>query len=126
GGFIDIAQNAKRLVFTGTFTTGGLELTFSEEHGLNIVREGKVKKFVQQAEHVTYRLQDGVGRGQEALLITERAIFSVTPEGLVLEEIAPGIDLEKDVLGQMEFAPVQIREPLTIMDAELFRDAPRA
>ncbi|MEH6562960.1 MAG: acyl CoA:acetate/3-ketoacid CoA transferase, partial [Marinobacter sp.] len=60
-----------------------------------------------------------------ALLITERAVFSVTPEGLVLEEIAPGIDLEKDVLGQMEFAPVRIRDPLTIMDSELFRDIPR-
>jgi propionate CoA-transferase len=125
GGFIDIAQNAKRLVFTGTFTTGGLDLSYSEEQGLNIVREGKVKKFVKLAEHVTYRLQDGVGRGQQALLITERAVFSVTPEGLVLEEIAPGIDLEKDVLGQMEFAPVKIRDPLTIMDSELFRDIPR-
>lgn len=123
GGFIDIAQNAKRLVFTGTFTTGGLKVSYSEEDGLRIDREGKARKFVKSAEHVTYRVQQGVlERGQQATLITERAVFSVSAEGLVLEEIAPGLDVQKDVLDQMDFAPVRVREPLATMPRELFRD----
>lgn len=126
GGFIDIAQNAKRLVFTGTFTTGGLKVSYSEEGGLKIDQEGCERKFIKQADHVTYRVREGVARGQEALLITERAVFSVHAEGLVLEEIAPGVDLQRDVLGQMEFAPVKIREPLKRMDPALFRGLPQS
>lgn len=122
GGFTDIAQNAQRLVFTGTFTTGGLKIKYDREHGLRIVQEGRSRKFTQKAEHVTYRLCDGVARGQEAMLVTERAVFSVTPEGLFLEEIAPGIDLERDILAQMDFPPVGIREPLRQMDPALFEE----
>ena len=120
GGFIDIAQNAQRLVFTGTFTTGGLKVSYTDEAGLKIEREGQSRKFVKQADHITYRLGEGVGKGQHALLITERAVFSVTPEGLILEEIAPGIDLQREVLDLMDFPPVSIREPLAIMDRALF------
>src|SRR5690606_7863337 len=122
GGFIDIAQNAQRLVFTGTFTTGGLKISYTDEAGLKIEREGQSRKFVKQADHITYRLGDGVAKGQNALLITERAVFSVTPEGLVLEEIAPGIDLQREVLDLMDFPPVSIREPLAIMDRALFAE----
>jgi len=122
GGFIDIAQNARRLVFTGTFTTGGLKISYSDEAGLKIEREGQSRKFVTQADHITYRLRDGVAKGQNALLITERAVFSVTSEGLILEEIAPGIDLQRDVLDLMDFPPVSIREPLAIMDRALFAE----
>ncbi|WP_353171824.1 acyl CoA:acetate/3-ketoacid CoA transferase [Paracandidimonas soli] len=121
GGFTDIAQSAQRLVFTGTFTTGGLKIDCTPEHGLRIVQEGRSRKFVEQAEHVTYRLRDGVARGQSALLVTERAVFSVTPDGLILEEIAPGIDLRRDILAQMDFTPVEIRDPLPLMDADLFK-----
>lgn len=125
GGFIDIAQNAERLVFTGTFTTGGLKVSYSDESGLKIEQEGKSRKFVKRAEHITYRLRDGVKRGQRALLITERAVFSVTPEGLFLEEIAPGIDLQRDVLDLMDFQPVGIRQPLITMAPSLFTEKAR-
>ena len=120
GGFIDIAQNAQRLVFTGTFTTGGLRVSYSDEHGLRIDQEGRSRKFVKQADHVTYRLQNGVRNGQSAMLITERAVFSIASNGLILEEIAPGIDLHRDILDQMDFAPVEIRDPLVVMDPKLF------
>lgn len=120
GGFTDIAQSAKRLVFTGTFTTGGLKIEYDRTSGLKIVNEGRSKKFVKKAEHVTYRLGDGVAKGQEAMLITERAVFSVVPEGLVLEEIAPGIDLERDILAHMDFPLYRVSESLKQMDAALF------
>jgi len=125
GGFIDIAQSAQRLVFTGSFTTGGLKVAFSPEHGLNIAQEGATRKFVRQANHCTYRLCEGVRKGQQAHLVTERAVFAVCPEGLVLEEIAPGIDLQRDVLGQMDFAPFAIRENLKLMDPTLFSGGER-
>jgi len=122
GGFIDIAQNARHLVFTGTFTTGGLAVSFPNRT-LQIDQEGKVRKFVATAEDVTYRVIDGVrDRAQTALIITERAVFEVTPDGLVLSEIAPGIDLECDVLGRMDYQPRAIADPLPTMDAELFRE----
>lgn len=122
GGFIDIAQNARRLVFTGTFTTGGLAVSFPDS-SLRIDREGTVRKFAARAEDVTYRVIDGIrNRGQSALVITERAVFDVSGEGLVLIEIAPGVDLERDVLGQMDYAPHAIADPLRTMDASLFRE----
>jgi propionate CoA-transferase len=121
GGFIDIAQSAKRLVFTGTFTTGGLEVDFSDGK-LNIVKEGKVRKFAKQVEHITYAVIDGVKRGQTAHVITERAVFEVAPEGLILTEIAPGIDVRRDVLDQMEYAPWQVASDLKMMDAGFFSD----
>lgn len=120
GGFIDIAHNAKRLVFTGTFTTGGLKVSF-EDGTLNILQEGKVKKLVTQAEDITYSVFSGIkDRGQEAILITERAVFNLTDKGYELVEIAPGIDLQKEVLDQMEFAPSSIKNPLPLMDETLF------
>jgi len=120
GGFIDIAHNARELVFTGTFTTAGLKLAFSAD-GVSVESEGKARKFVAQAEHITYPVRKGVvERGQKAKLITERAVFDVRPEGLVLAEVAKGIDVRRDILAQMNFAPARIAEPLAIMDAKLF------
>jgi len=120
GGFTDIAQNARRLVFTGTFTTAGLETSF-EGGRLRILRDGKVSKFVRTAESVTYRVFDGVReRGQSALVVTERAVFEATADGLVLAAIAPGIDVREHVLGRMEYAPVRILDPLPVMDPALF------
>jgi propionate CoA-transferase len=104
GGFIDIAHNAKKLIFAGTFTTGGLSVSFDGK-ALSIDSEGKNKKFVNQAGHITYPVRRGVLRGQQAIVITERAVFNVTIDGLELIEIAPGIDLQKDVLDQMGFTP---------------------
>ncbi|KIC07692.1 propionate CoA-transferase [Leisingera sp. ANG-M1] len=122
GGFVNIAHNAERVIFTGTFTTAGLK-TAVQDGQLSIMREGKVKKFVQTAQHITYLVREGVlERGQTAKLITERAVFEVTADGLELVEIAPGIDLQRDVLDQMEFAPSRIVDPLPLMDAALFAE----
>lgn len=115
GGFIDIAQNAKRLIFAGTFTTGGLATEVVDGH-LVITREGKVRKFVSEATSITYRATDGVrDRGQQALIVTERAVFRIAGDGLELIEIAPGIDLQTQVLNQMDFAPVRVADPLPLM-----------
>lgn len=120
GGFIDIAHNAKRLVFTGTFTTGGLQ-TEVEDGKLKITQDGKISKFAKEAESVTYRVLDGVrDRGQTATIVTERAVFEVTPRGLRLSEIAPGIDVRRDVLQRMDYAPAEIADPLPLMDRSHF------
>lgn len=120
GGFIDIAQNAQRLIFAGTFTTGGLKADVVEGT-LVVEREGKVRKFVTEAASITYRAMEGVrDRGQEALIVTERAVFKIAADGLELIEIAPGIDLQTQVLDQMDFPPVRIAEPLPLMSAEHF------
>jgi propionate CoA-transferase len=84
---------------------------------LKIVREGKVRKFVNQATHITYRVFDGVKRrGQTAKIITERAVFLVDSDGLTLTELAPGIDLQTQILDQMDYAPVRIAQNLKWMD----------
>lgn len=120
GGFIDIAHNARRLVFCGTFTTGGLDVRV-DDGLLRIVREGRQRKFVRTAAHVTYRVMQGVAeRGQDACIVTERAVFHVGADGLTLVEIAPGIDLERDILAQMDFAPVRIAAELKRMDLAFF------
>jgi propionate CoA-transferase len=120
GGFIDIAYNATDLVFTGTFTTGGLEVAF-EDGRLKIVREGKVRKFVPRAEHITYPVRANVAnRGQRALIVTERAVFEVTPEGLLLTEVAPGIDVRTQVLDQMDIDGVRVAPDVATMAPDLF------
>lgn len=120
GGFIDIATKAERLIFTGTFTTGGLKVEVGRE-GLKIIKEGKVSKFVCNVEQITYPLLRGVvERNQEAIIVTERAVFRVHADGLELCEIAPGIDIQRDVLDLMEFPPVRIADPLMKMAIELF------
>lgn len=121
GGFIDIAHNAETLIFAGTFTTGGLKTSFGKGT-LTVDKEGAVRKFVKNITQITYPVRDGVAnRGQKAIIVTERAVFRVEKDGLVLIEIANGIDLKTQVLDLMEFAPVRIAEPLKIMDAALFR-----
>jgi len=120
GGFTDIAENAKRLVFAGTFTTNGLKTSFANGK-LRIDQEGRVRKFCKAAESISYSVAEGVRtRSQTALIVTERAVFEFRPEGLVLTEVAPGIDIDKDVLGQMEFAPIVDRSSLREMSADLF------
>ena len=120
GGFIDIAHNARELLFAGTFTTAGLQIN-TDEKGLHIDKEGKVRKFVRAAEQITYPVQDGVrNRGQRASIITERAVFEVAAEGLVLTEVAKGIDVRRDVLDQMEFVPARVADRLKTMDETIF------
>lgn len=119
GGFIDIAQNAQRLVFTGSFTTGGLK-TEIKDGALHIIQEGRFKKFCRQAESVTYRVIEGVIRGQTALIVTERAVFEVTSNGLKIIEIAPGIDFQKDIVEQMEFPLIETPNNIPLMSKMLF------
>jgi propionate CoA-transferase len=120
GGFIDIAHNARELLFAGTFTTAGLQVD-TDNGVLNIRKEGKVRKFVNAAEQITYPVRNGViNRGQRAKIITERAVFEVTAEGLVLTEVAKGVDVRKDILDQMEFAPARIVDQPKMMDDALF------
>ena len=119
GGFVNISQNAQRLVFCGTFTTGGLEIDVTAQ-ALRIVREGGVRKFVRAVEQISFSGRYAVERGQPVLYVTERAVFQLLPEGLELIEVAPGIDLKRDVLDQMDFHPL-IRA-VRPMSAVLFRE----
>ena len=104
GGFVNIAQCAKRLAFCLTLRAGELEVA-TENGRLAIVKEGRHPKFVRKIQHVCFHGPSALARGQEVLYVTERAVFRLTPRGLQLAEIAPGIDLQKQVLAQMEFAP---------------------
>ena len=119
GGFIDIAANAKRLVFTGTFTTGGLDVAY-DAGKMRIRTEGKVRKFNDMVQSVTYSVRQGVAHGQSALIVTERAVFEETLDGLALIEVAPGIDVKRDVLDLMTFSPLRVLDPLPRMNASLF------
>jgi acyl CoA:acetate/3-ketoacid CoA transferase len=110
GGFIDIAQNARKVVFCGTFDAKGTELEIGAG-SLRIARHGEVIKLVDAVEQVTFSGREALKRGQEVVYVTERAVFRLTREGLVLAEIAPGVDLRRDVLARMRFAPLVPREP---------------
>jgi propionate CoA-transferase len=122
GGFINISQNAKEVVFVGTFNAGHLKIRV--ENGIvHIDQEGTARKFVNEVEHRTFSGEYAAKRGQSVLYITERCVFRVCEEGLELTEIAPGIDLERDILAQMDFAPVIKRSP-RLMDARIFQEEP--
>jgi propionate CoA-transferase len=111
GGFIDIAQNARKVVFCGTFDAKGTELEIGAGR-LRIGKHGEVTKLVSKVEQITYSGPEGMKRGQEVVYVTERAVFRLTPRGLVLSEVAPGIDVTRDVLDRMQFAPLVERDPV--------------
>ncbi|MFZ7103398.1 MAG: acyl CoA:acetate/3-ketoacid CoA transferase [Peptococcaceae bacterium] len=119
GGFINITQNAKKVFFCGTFTAGGLKVAI-EDGKLNILNEGKVKKFINGVEQVTFSGQYANEVRQPVLYITERAVFELREEGLCLIEVAPGIDVQRDILAHMDFRPV-ISPELKTMDLRIFK-----
>src|SRR5690606_3236005 len=121
GGFVDITARAKKIVFSGMFNAGA---KLSVEDGrLVIEKEGKLKKLVNEVEHVTFSGRRAIEQGQDITYVTERAIMRLTPDGIVLTEIAPGVDLKAHVLDQSEF-PLIVSPDLKTMDACLFAEAP--
>ena len=121
GGFVDITARAKRIVFSGYFTAGA-KLGVEDGH-LQIAREGKVKKLVPEVEHVSFSGRRAVAQGQDITYVTERCVLRLTPDGLVVTELAPGVDLERDVLAQADL-PLKVAPDLRTMDARLFRPEP--
>jgi propionate CoA-transferase len=118
GGFINISQNARCVVFGGTLTAGDLDIGW--ENGRTVIRrEGRHRKFVPKLEQVCYSAAIGRERGQTALFVTERAVFRIGADGLELIEIAPGLDAERDVIAQMGFRP-RVAAKLAMMDAHIF------
>jgi len=119
GGFINITQTSPIVVYCGTFTAGGLKVEVKDGK-LHILQEGKIKKFKQEVEQITFSAEFATETGQKVLYITERAVFELLDGKLTLTEIAPGVDLQKDVLDQMEFTPA-IASDLKTMDERLFK-----
>ena len=123
GGFINISQAARAVVFVGTFTAGDLQLRVADGR-VHIDSEGTTRKFVREVEHRTFSGERARQRGQRVLYVTERCVFRLAEAGgLELIEIAPGINLERDVLAQMDFTPA-ISPDLKLMEASLFAEAP--
>ncbi len=121
GGFINITQNSRIVIFVGTFTAGGLDVAV--ENGKLVIRkEGKAKKFVKKLEQVTFSGKQAAKTGQRVLYVTERCVFQLGPRGLELVEVAPGVDIDRDILAYMEFRPV-VDKPAA-MDPRIFRDEP--
>lgn len=119
GGFINISQNAKKVVFCGTFTNGAVVEV--DQGKLNIVTEGKRKKFVDHVEQITFSGKYAAKTKQQVIYITERAVFTLEDGEMTLTEIAPGIDLNKDILDQMEFRP-KVSKDLKTMAIDIFQD----
>jgi propionate CoA-transferase len=122
GGFINISQSAKNVVFVGTFTAGDLRVAVADGK-LVLHNDVGPRKFVREVEHRTFSGAYAVARGQSVLYVTERCVFRLTPEGLELIEVAPGIDIERDILAKMDFEPV-IRGTPKVMDTAIFDEAP--
>jgi propionate CoA-transferase len=119
GGFINITRSTRKLVFCGSFTAGGLDVKVGDGK-LTIVKDGKARKFIDQVEQVTFNGHDAALREQQVVFITERAVFHLREDGLELTEIAPGVDLERDVLAHMAFKP--IIKDLKTMDPGIFSE----
>jgi propionate CoA-transferase len=119
GGSIDISQNAKKVVFCGSFAVKSEQII--TERGLEIVNPGKFKKFVQQVQQVSFSGKYAMEKKQEVFYITERAVFKLTSKGLMLTEIAPGIELQKDVIDLMDFCPI-ISPELKMIDPIVFSE----
>src|SRR3954470_3105824 len=121
GGFVDITARARRIVFSGLYSAGA---QLGVEAGrLVIAREGKVKKLVPEVEHVSFSGRRAVEQGQDVTYVTERCVMRLTPDGLTVTEVAPGVDLRRDVLGMADI-PLRVAPDLRPMDPALFRPEP--
>ena len=120
GGFINISQNTPKVFFMGGFTAGKqrIEVTGGK---LNIIEDGPKMKFIKEVQQITFSADYARGMGQEVTYITERAVFRLTGSGIMLTEIAPGVELERDILAHMGFCPL-IAEDLKVMDGRIFRE----
>jgi propionate CoA-transferase len=121
GGFVNISQSSKKVIFLGSFTTGGLKVKITNQ-GIEIHSEGKYKRFVKAVEQVSFSGEYAIENHKPILFITERAVFRLGSQGLILQEIAPGVDLHKDILGQMEFVPT-FAEDIKRMDLRIFKQS---
>ena len=122
GGFINIAQNAKQVFFCGTFTAGKLVIN-SGKGQLTIIEDGHTHKFINKVQQITFSSDTARINNKSVIYITERAVFRLVERGLELIEIAPGIDLKRDILDKMDFMPL-ISEELKLMDKRIFIDKP--
>ncbi len=120
GGFINLTQSAKKLVFCGEFSAKGSKIDIVDGRVV-IVQEGSVKKFIKQVEQITFSGKFAINNKRDVTYVTERCVFKLVPEGLLLTEIAPGIDLEKHILSQMEFEPI-IPGEIKLMDERIFKE----
>lgn len=119
GGFVDITARAKKIVFSGMFNAGAkLQI---QDGKLVIEKEGKLKKLVNKVEHVTFSGPRSVAQGQDITYVTERCVMKLTAKGLIVTEIAPGVDLQTHILQQSEF-PLIVSDHLKVMDSALFQD----
>ena len=122
GGFINISQNSKKIIFVGTFTAGGLKVAV-EDGKVRIEQEGKERKFINQVEQKTFSGRYAAMNKQPVLYVTERCVFRLREEGVELIEVAPGIDMERDVLALMDFKPIIKKDP-QLMDPRIFQPQP--
>ena len=121
GGFINISQNSRKVIFLGTFSSSGLETEIADGR-VRILKEGKFFKFVDQVGQITFSGEYAMERQQEVLYVTERCVFRLSDSGLELTEVAPGIDIERDIIRKMPFVP-RVNGPVE-MDASIFRPDP--
>jgi propionate CoA-transferase len=122
GGFINITQMCQECIFCGEFTAGGLDA--GVDNGKLVIRqEGKLRKFVEAVEQVTFSGKYARKVGQNVLFVTERCVFKLVPEGLLLTEIAPGIDVQSQVLDNMGFTPI-VPDEVAPMNPAVFQEAP--
>ena len=122
GGFVNISQNSRKIVFCGTLKSGGLRTKVGEGK-IEILQEGRFVKLLPEVEEITFHAKEAVKSGKEVWYVTERAVFRMTETGIELCEIAPGLDMERDVIKHMGFRP-QIAKQVKTMDARLFESQP--
>jgi acyl CoA:acetate/3-ketoacid CoA transferase len=124
GGFINIVHGVRDLIFCGTLTTGGLEETIGAD-GVHIAREGRIRRFVDAVEQITFNARLGLAAGKRITIVTDRGVFTVDGDGLTLKEVVPGVNVERDILGQIDF-PVRVDPKLAhVPERLLLPPAPR-